>query len=189
MHRNIIETILGAVVLVVAIGFLSWAYARSNLSNTDGYTLVAKFDRVDGLDVGADVRISGIRIGKVLRQELDPQTYRATVWFSVRDGVPIPADTSAAVASASLLGGKYLALVPGGEDRMLADGGEITLTQSAINIEDLIGRYVFGAQGGGGGSGGSTSGGGPGGTGPGAPAGGGGTPAGELPPGAGGQPR
>jgi phospholipid/cholesterol/gamma-HCH transport system substrate-binding protein len=143
MSRNIVETILGAVVLIVALGFLAWAYGRSEAGDPGGYTLRAKFDRVDGLEIGGDVRISGIKVGQVLAQQLDPVTYRAEVTFSVRDGIEIPADSSAAIVSTGLLGGKYLALVPGGDERLLADGGELTLTQSSVNLEDLIGRYIF----------------------------------------------
>ena len=95
---------------------------------------------------GGDVRLSGIKVGKVLSQELDPQTYRAQVTFSVRNGIELPSDSSAAIVSSGLLGGKYLSLVPGGDDRVLTDGGEITLTQSSVNLEDLIGRYIFSGQ-------------------------------------------
>lgn len=167
MSRNIVETILGAVVLAVAIGFLVWAYDRSSAGDPGGYTLNAKFDRVDGLEVGGDVRISGIKVGQVLAQQLDPVTYRAQVTFSVREGIEVPSDSSAAIVSSGLLGGKYLALVPGGDEQLLADGGEITLTQSSVNFEDLIGRYIFsqgGAAGGAQGGGGAPGGGGGGGT-------------------------
>src|SRR3712207_2061624 len=99
MSRNVIETILGAVVLIVAIGFGAWAYGRSNLGDTSGYELRAQFDRADGLDVGADVRISGIKVGRVLAQSLDQETYRAEVTFSVRNGIELPADSSAAIMS------------------------------------------------------------------------------------------
>ena len=144
MSRNLVETILGAVVLAVAIGFLIWAYGRSSAGDPGGYQLKARFERVDGLDVGSDVRISGIKVGKVLAQQLDPQTFRAEVTFSVRNGIEMPADSSAAIASTSLLGGKYLSLAPGGDDKILGNGGEITLTQSSVNLEDLLGRYIFG---------------------------------------------
>jgi phospholipid/cholesterol/gamma-HCH transport system substrate-binding protein len=143
MSRNWLETILGGVVLIVAIGFFSWAYGRSNVGDPGGYTLLARFDRVDGLVNGADVRVSGIKVGKVLDQTLDPQTYRAEVRFSVMSSVQLPTDSSAAVVSSGLLGGKYLALVPGADEAMLKDGQEITLTQSSVNLEDLIGRYIF----------------------------------------------
>ena len=147
MSRNIVETLLGAVVLAVALGFLTWAYGRSDAGDPGGYTLRAKFDRIDGLDMGGDVRISGIKVGQVLAQELDPATYRAQIVFSVRNGIELPADSSAAIVSSGLLGGKYLSVVPGGDDRVLADGGEIKLTQSSVNLEDLIGRYIFSSQG------------------------------------------
>ena len=146
MSRNYVETLLGAAVLAVALGFLAWAYGRSDAGDPGGYTLRAKFDRVDGLETGGDVRISGIKVGRVLAQELDSATFRAQVTFSVRNGIELPADSSAAIVSSGLLGGKYLSVVPGGEDRILADGGEINLTQSSVNLEDLIGRYIFGGQ-------------------------------------------
>jgi phospholipid/cholesterol/gamma-HCH transport system substrate-binding protein len=144
MTRNILETLLGAVVLIVAIGFLAFAYSSSQINQQDGYELIARFDRVDGLEPGSDVRVSGIKVGSVLGQTLDPATYRAEVRFTVRDGVELPADSSAAVVSDGLLGGKYLRIEPGGDIDMLRPGDEVTLTQSAISLEDLIGHMVFG---------------------------------------------
>jgi phospholipid/cholesterol/gamma-HCH transport system substrate-binding protein len=144
MTRNILETLLGAIVLIVAIGFLGFAYSSSQVNQQDGYELVARFDRVDGLEPGSDVRVSGIKVGSVLDQTLDPDTYRAEVRFTVRDGVELPADSSASVVSDGLLGGKYLRIVPGGDIDMLRAGDEVMLTQSAISLEDLIGHMVFG---------------------------------------------
>lgn len=144
MSRRIVETLLGAAVLLVAFGFLGWAYSRSNIAAPDGYTLYARFDNVDGLEIGADVRVSGIRVGKVIAAELDLDTYRARVAFDVRRDVALPRDSSAAIVSSGLFGSKYLAITPGGEIDMLPPGGEITLTQSAINLETLIGKFVFG---------------------------------------------
>jgi phospholipid/cholesterol/gamma-HCH transport system substrate-binding protein len=143
MTRNLLETLLGAIVLIVAIVFLGFAYNASQLGDDSGYELIARFDRVDGLQRGADVRIGGIKIGTVIDQNLDPTTYQAEVRFTIRDDVKLPTDSSVAVASDGLLGGKYLSLVPGGDVDMLAAGDEITLTQSAINLEDLIGRFIF----------------------------------------------
>jgi phospholipid/cholesterol/gamma-HCH transport system substrate-binding protein len=143
MARSVVETILGAIVLIAALGFLGWAYARSDVSTTGGYELVARFDRVDGLDTGADVRISGIKVGKVTAMSLDPVTFRAEVRFSVASDIEVPSDSSASVASASLLGGKYLSIVPGGDTEILKPGGEITLTQSSVNLEELLGKFIF----------------------------------------------
>jgi phospholipid/cholesterol/gamma-HCH transport system substrate-binding protein len=148
MSRNLLETLLGAVVLIVAVGFLVFAYRTSQVQQNGGYELIARFDKVDGLESGSDVRISGIKVGSVLDQSLDPETYRAEVRFSLREDVRLPADTSAAVVSNGLLGGKYLALVPGGDVEMLQPGDEVTLTQSAVNLEDLIGHMIFSQTGG-----------------------------------------
>jgi phospholipid/cholesterol/gamma-HCH transport system substrate-binding protein len=143
MTRNLLETLLGAIVLIVAIVFLVFAYSAAQLGDESGYELVAQFDRVDGLQPGSDVRISGIKVGTVIDQNLDPTTYRAEVRFTMREDVELPAETSAAVVSDGLLGGKYLALVPGGDIEMLEPGDEVALTQSAINFEDLIGHFIF----------------------------------------------
>lgn len=150
MTRNVLETLLGALVLIVAVVFLGFAYSSSQVGDSDGYELIARFDRVDGLDRGSDVRISGIKVGSVLDQILDPETFRAEVRFTMRDDVELPLDSSAAVVSDGLLGGKYLQIVPGGDIDYLAPGDEVTLTQSAVNLEDLIGQAIF-SQGGGGG--------------------------------------
>jgi phospholipid/cholesterol/gamma-HCH transport system substrate-binding protein len=145
MRRNLIETVLGAVVLIVAVGFLVYAYtATDQPSLSDGYELSAQFDRVDGLDTGSEVRISGIPVGTVVNQSLDPATYRARVRFTVNSSIELPEDTSAEIVSDGLLGGKYLALVPGGSPDTLAPGGEIRFTQSSISLESLIGQYIFG---------------------------------------------
>jgi len=143
MKRNIVESVLGAIVLAVALGFFVWAYARADVGDPGGYTLVAKFDRIDGIDPGGAVRISGIRVGQILSMDLDPVSYRAEVRFSVDREVEIPADSSAQILSSSLLGGKYLAIVPGGDEVMLDEGGEIPFTQSSVNFEDLIGQFMF----------------------------------------------
>jgi phospholipid/cholesterol/gamma-HCH transport system substrate-binding protein len=158
MRQNLVETLLGAVVLVVAVGFLTWAYTRSDAGDPGGYSLVATFDRADGLDVGSDVRISGIKIGSVLSTALDPKSYRAEVRFSVRNGIELSEDSSASIVSASLLGGKYLSIIPGGADEILGEGQQIAFTQSSINIEDLIGQYIFSSGGSSGGGGGGSAG-------------------------------
>jgi len=143
MTRNLLETVLGAIVLIVAVVFLLYAYNASQLGSNSGYQLMARFDRVDGLQRGSDVRIGGIKVGTVVDQGLDPVSYRAEVRFTVNEDIELPSDSSVAVASDGLLGGKYLSLVPGGDDVMLGAGEEITLTQSAINLEDLIGHFIF----------------------------------------------
>src|SRR5208283_219280 len=101
-RRNAAEVLSGAVVLLLAAGFLGFAIAHSGRSTVSGYTLTAKFDRIDGLPVGADVRLAGVKVGSVLAEQIDPQSYLAVVTLSVRDGLELPKDTSVTVSSDSL---------------------------------------------------------------------------------------
>ena len=142
-QRNISELIAGAVVLVVAAGFLGYAVANTGRSTVSGYTLRASFDNIAGVGVGSDVRLAGVKVGSVTRTSVDPKTYQATVTFTVQSSLKLPADSSLQIASDSILGGKVLALVPGGDEKMLADGGEVTITQSAVSLEDLLGKFIF----------------------------------------------
>ncbi|MBT4879793.1 MAG: outer membrane lipid asymmetry maintenance protein MlaD [Alphaproteobacteria bacterium] len=144
MRTNLLETIMGAIVLVIAAVILIFAYTSRNAAKLNGaYELTAKFDRVDGLLKGSDVRVSGIKVGTVTTETLDPSTFLAIVTISVNSDIKLPVDTSAEVVSEGLLGGKYLALVPGGSDDIIQHGGEIKYTQAAISIESLIGQYIF----------------------------------------------
>ena len=143
MGRSVFETIMGALVLVVAAGFMMFAYQSSNLKPVEGYALKAKFDTVAGVGMGSDVRIGGIKVGVVSSMELDPSTYKAVVTFQIMTNTKIPADSSASVVSDGLLGSKYVKIEPGADDKMLAAGEAITYTQSAVNLEELIGKMVF----------------------------------------------
>ena len=145
MNRSAIETIMGAVVLVVAGLFLFFAYSSSRLEAGDGYQVVARFNRVDGLAVGSDVRMSGIKIGTVASQRIDPKSYRAVVELDLQSDIRLPADTSARVLSDGLLGNAYVLLEPGGAEETLEPGGEIEYTQDAVNLVDLLGRFIFSA--------------------------------------------
>lgn len=144
MKSNIIESILGAVVLAIGLSVLIFAYSTGKSTTPRaGYSIVAKFDRADGVLVGSDVRMSGIKVGSVTGARLDPISYMAEVTMTIERDVKLPTDTSAEIASEGLLGGKYLALVPGGADDMLKPGDEITHTQSSVNLESLIGQMIF----------------------------------------------
>jgi phospholipid/cholesterol/gamma-HCH transport system substrate-binding protein len=135
---------MGAAVVAAAAGFLVYAVGHSGRTGGEGYTLRAAFDRIDGLPAGADVRISGVKVGNVAAQELNFETFQAVLTLRIDRRVKLPDDSSAEINSESLLGGKFVSLVPGGSERVLAEGGTIRLTQSALNLEQLIGRFVFG---------------------------------------------
>lgn len=145
MGNNLVETLLGAIVLIVAGLFLVFAYSATNVRAFRGYEVVAKFERVDGLATGSDVRLSGIKVGTVFEQKLEPETYLAVVKLSIDSGIKLPVDTVAQVTSDGLLGSNFVALVPGGEDKLIAPGGEIKFTQSPVNVVQLLGKFVFGA--------------------------------------------
>lgn len=138
MKRNIVETIIGALVLVVAIGFFTYAYNRTAIQTVSGYTVIAVFDAVGGLTEGADVRISGIKVGSVLRQEIDPTNYMAKVTLSVDPRIKLTTDASAKIATEGLLGGNYVAIDPGGADTVIEANGQITYTQGAIDLIALL---------------------------------------------------
>jgi phospholipid/cholesterol/gamma-HCH transport system substrate-binding protein len=142
-RRSIVEVLTGAVVLLVAAGFLVYAVVHSGRSAASGYALYAKFDHIDGLTVGSDVRIAGVKVGSVTSATIDPQTYMAVVGLTVRDDVKLPKDSSAEITSESLLGGKYVSLGPGGDETMLKPGQTITITQGSISLEQLLGKFIF----------------------------------------------
>ncbi len=150
MHRNLIETVMGGVVLVVALFFLAFAYSSADLNRVEGYEVTARFPSVEGLTVGSDVRISGVKVGSVVDHELDPLTFLAEVRMSIDDSIELPIDTAAVIASESLLGGKFMRLEPGGDDQLIGPGGAIEYTQAPVNLEELLGRFICGSQGDGG---------------------------------------
>jgi phospholipid/cholesterol/gamma-HCH transport system substrate-binding protein len=142
-QRNYAELAAGAVVLVVAIGFLGYAVAHNGRGGGGGYTLHAHFDSVGGLVAGADVRMSGVRIGTVQSTAIDPATFQAVVTFTVDRAIHLPKDSSAQISSSGLLGGQVLALAPGGDPTDIPPGGEVTITQGAVSLEDLLGKFIF----------------------------------------------
>lgn len=142
-RRNAAEVVAGAVVLLAAAGFLGYAVAHSGRTVTSGYTLNAKFDHIDGLPVGADVRMAGVKVGSVLSEQIDPQSYLAVVTLSVQNDIKLPKDSSAVITSQGLLGGDYLSLSAGGDSTMLQPGQTITVTQSSVSLEQLLGKFIF----------------------------------------------
>jgi phospholipid/cholesterol/gamma-HCH transport system substrate-binding protein len=142
-QRNISDLVAGAVVLVVAVGFLGYAVANTGHAGGSGYTLHARFDHIDGLADGADVRLAGVKVGSVSSAVIDPKSYQAVVAFTVSDDIKLPKDSSVAITSDGLLGGKYMDVEPGGDATMIPPGGTVTITQSSISLEQLLGKFIF----------------------------------------------
>lgn len=143
--QRLAEIATGAVVIAVAVFFLAYAVVQGGRATAGGGGLVltAAFDRVDGLSNGADVRIGGVRVGSVTEMRIDPRTFLAELTLNVRSDLQLPRDSSAEIQSESLLGGRYVAIVPGGAEQVLASGGRITDTQGSISLESLLGRFIF----------------------------------------------
>ena len=136
-RHSAIEIATGAAILLVAGGFLVYAVANTGQHVGSGYTLHAQFDHADGLGSGAEVRIAGVKVGSVDGIRLNTKTYQADVAFTVQHDVALTTD--------GLLGGKYLALATGGDEATLKPGGTITITQGSVNLEALLGKYIFGS--------------------------------------------
>lgn len=145
--RNIVETIVGALVLLVAGVFVFYAFAKSDRGAPNGYEVIGRFDRIDGLKRGADVTVSGVKVGAVTGFELDRKTYQAIVRMMVSANLDLPIDTHAKIVSESLLGGMVIILEPGSDKTMLKAGGEIEKTQGAIPLSELIAKFMFGSTG------------------------------------------
>jgi len=143
MQKNVLETLMGAVVLLVAIAFLLFAYQGSDVRVEDGYKVKANFANASGIALGSDVRIGGVKVGIVSDLGLDPTTYQAMVSLQIGKKTQVPKDSSASIVSSGLLGDKFIQITPGGDDTMLVDGDKIEYTQSAVNLEELIGKFVF----------------------------------------------
>lgn len=145
MGRNVVETLMGAVVIFVALAFILISYKSGNISPSgSSYKLTSRFREVGSIAIGSDVRVGGIKVGNISNQYLDPKTYMAILEFSIDDSVKLPKDTTASIVGDGLLGGKYISLQPGGDEATLGAGEEIKYTQDAVNIEQLIGKFAFG---------------------------------------------
>ena len=145
MSKNLLETLTGFIVIAAAVIFGVYSYNNSQASKDDQYVLHMDFDRIDGIIPGSEVQISGIKVGSVKDTGIDNKTFLANVKISVSEDIKIPKDSSAEIVSSGLLGDKYIAIVPGGNENFLKDGDEIKYTQPSISIESLIGKFMFGS--------------------------------------------
>ncbi len=143
MRHNFFETILGAFVLAIASFFFYLAYTSAITNVEAGYVLNAKFDKIDGIAVGNEIRLGGVKVGTVAKIDIDLKSYQAVVVFNIRPDLLIPEDSSAEIMSDSLLGGKYVNLTPGGSSTMLSNNEYIDHTQSSVSLEQLLGKFLF----------------------------------------------
>ena len=143
MKKNPIETILGFVVLIFACLFLFFAFSRIDTKQIDGYTIIANFSKVGGLDAGADVRIAGLKVGSVLKTSLNQEDYTVDVYLNIDSDVRLPLDTVAAIADAGIMGDKYVRLEPGKAQAVLEPGAQMSQTKSYKSLEDSVSEFIF----------------------------------------------
>lgn len=143
MKRDIFETVVGFIVLICAAIFLYFSLKISGTQTVRGYKIKAKFENIEGIMPGSDVKIGGIKIGSVVKQNVDKYTYEALLVMEIDSNVKIPTDSSVKISSSGIMGSKYIKLEPGADEEYLKDGEELMFTQSAIDLEDLIGKFVF----------------------------------------------
>jgi phospholipid/cholesterol/gamma-HCH transport system substrate-binding protein len=148
-QSNAAEVITGAIVILVALAFLALTYMRTGTGSLSGYEVLAKLPKVDGLGIGTDVRVSGIKVGQVTDLTLDPANFLVTVHMNIRNDIKLPTDSSMLITASGVLGSQYLSIQPGGDAKDIPPGGYITNVQAANSndLMNLAGRYMGGSQG------------------------------------------
>ena len=144
MKDTAVETLIGAVVIAIAAAFFLFAYQLSGKANaTGGYRLLAEFDNAEGINVGTDVRMAGVKVGTVVEQTLNRENFQAAITMMIEPGLQLTDDATAKVTAEGLLGSKFISLEQGGSETKLADGGVISNTQGAVDIWSLISQAMF----------------------------------------------
>ncbi len=147
MSENRTEIAVGAIVMAVAIAFLIYAMNTTGVSGSTSseYELKASFRSADGVSVGTEVRLAGVKVGRVTAVDLDPATFRAQTVFTVKEGIELPDDSAVSVSSEGLLGGNYVELLPGGSPFFYEAGDEIEFTQGSVSLIGLLMKFVSGS--------------------------------------------
>ena len=145
ISKNMAETVVGAIVLGIAIIFAVFLWRFSDVGfGTGQYTVDAKFRSAEGITVGTDVRLAGVKIGSVSNLSLDPQTFQAIARLSIKPEYQMPDDSAAFISSEGLLGGSFVEILPGGSYELMEDGSEFSETQGAVSLISLLMKFVTG---------------------------------------------
>jgi phospholipid/cholesterol/gamma-HCH transport system substrate-binding protein len=146
MKKISVETAVGVFILIgiICVGYLSIRLGKMEWTGDKYYPVFARFQSVSGLITGAHVELAGVHVGKVESIKLDPKRMVAVVELEIQKGVSLSDDVIASVKTSGLIGDKYIELAPGNSDQVIKPGGMITETESAVNLESLISKFVFG---------------------------------------------
>lgn len=147
MKRVTLELIVGVFVMIgiLCLAYLSIKLGKMELFGGDYYTVTADFDSVSGLKPGASVEIAGVEVGRVDRIALEQRTDQARVFLQIRDGIKLQSDVIAAVRTKGIIGDKFIKLKPGGSSTLLAANGRIQDTESSVDLEELLSKYIHGS--------------------------------------------
>lgn len=144
MKNSTVETLIGTAVVAIAAAFFIYAYQASDKASAAGsYRVSAEFDNAEGVSVGTDVRVAGVKIGSVVDFTLNPENFLANVVMELDPAVKLTEDATAKVTAEGLLGSKFIALEQGGAETLLTAGGVISNTQGAVDIWSLISQAMF----------------------------------------------
>lgn len=142
MNKRPLETVMGIIVIFATVLFISFAYNKIDVRALDGYPLTVKFQKAGGLESGSDVRISGIKVGTVVKRSLNDD-FIAEVEMLVKKDIALPEDTLAVIADDGLMGGKFVNLVPGKSKKILQGGSEISKVKDFKSLEDSVSEMIF----------------------------------------------
>ena len=143
MKSNAFETFIGAIVIILAAVFLFYCFSVTDNNTNGSYKVNAVFNRIDGIQNGSDVRLSGIKIGTVAKSLLNQTTYEAELNLLIENSIKIPDDSSAKITSDGLLGNSYVSIEPGGSEVFIEENGQILFTQGSIDLIGLVGQTLF----------------------------------------------
>ncbi len=146
MKRTTVETAVGVFMLIgiLCVGYLTIKLGKMELLGENYYIVNARFQNATGVKAGSQVEISGVQVGQVERISLDPERQVALIRMKINKDVTLSDDVIASVKTAGLIGDRYIKLSPGGSEELLKNGDTITETESALDIEELVSKYVFG---------------------------------------------
>lgn len=146
-NQRIVEITVGIFVVLGISALVTLAFKVSNISalaEQDGYYITAKFTNIGGLKVKAPVAMAGVRIGRVAGIEFDQESFKAVVRMRINPQYSkLPSDSSASILTSGVLGESYIGLDAGADEQFLKEGSELTLTQSAVILENLVGKFLF----------------------------------------------
>ena len=143
MKYNLIETMMGIVVIAVALIFLIFGVNTNKINTNEKITILGIFDDVSGLKIGDNIKISGINVGKVENLTLSGETFEATVFMSINSSISLPNDSSARITSSSLLGGSHVEITPGVSEEFIKENGIVYDTTSSVSFTDMLGKMIF----------------------------------------------